>query len=214
MIEGGAVDWANHEKKLDRMIQEQTDFNLAVEAVFDWIETNSSWNETLLIVTADHESGCLWGPGSSGTTFNTIVNNGTGILPGTTYYTGAHTNQLVPFYARGVGSELFAGYVDGTDTTAALKYAFSGQYIDNTDIFDVMNVVVTAPFVCGPKVISDVDDNCQVDLIDYALVAAGWGQTPPPEDLTDDGVMDWRDISQFAADWLTCSRQPSEECWQ
>jgi alkaline phosphatase len=214
MIEGGAVDWANHESNLNRMIEEQTDFNLAVKSVVNWIETNSSWNETLLIVTADHESGCLWGPDSGDTTFGDIVNNGVGVLPDAIYYTGSHTNQLVPLYARGVGSELFAAHVDGTDADAASHYGISGQYIDDTAIFEVMNAVATAPFVCGPRVISDVDNNCQVDIIDYALAATGWGQTPPPVDLTTDGAMDFRDISQFAADWLTCSRQPSEECWQ
>jgi alkaline phosphatase len=145
MIEGGAVDWANHDNKLDRMLEEMTDFNLAAEAVVSWIETFSSWSETLLIVTADHECGCLWGPGAGAATFPGIVNNGAGTLPGAVYYSGSHTNQLVPLYARGAGSDLFAAYVDGIDAAAALQWGFSGQYIDNTDIFSVMYAAATSP---------------------------------------------------------------------
>ena len=62
MIEGGAVDWANHANQLDRMIEEEMDFNASVQAVVDWVTNNSSWADTLLIVTADHECGDLWGP--------------------------------------------------------------------------------------------------------------------------------------------------------
>ena len=65
MIEGGAVDWANHANQPDRMIEEQIDFVEAVEAVVAWIESHGGWDETLLILTADHECGLLWGPNSA-----------------------------------------------------------------------------------------------------------------------------------------------------
>jgi alkaline phosphatase len=65
MIEGGAVDWAGHDNQSGRLIEEEIDFNRAVEAVAAWIEKNSSWDDTLLIVTADHETGYLNGPGST-----------------------------------------------------------------------------------------------------------------------------------------------------
>lgn len=212
MIEGGAVDYASHDKKLDRMLEEFTDFNRAVEAVVDWIETNSSWNQTLLIVTADHECGCLWGPGSGGTVFNPIVNNGVGVLPGGVYFKNSHTNQLVPLHAKGVGSELFAAYADLTDVTAASKYGFSGKYLDNTDIFKVMYAVATAPYVCSTPLVSDIDDDCRVDFTDYAFAAAAWGQVPPSVDLIIDGVLDLKDVAQFASDWLRCTRLPPESC--
>ena len=64
MVEGGAVDWAAHDHQSGRMIEEQIDFNLSIEAVIAWVEEHSSWNETLVIVTADHETGYLAGPGS------------------------------------------------------------------------------------------------------------------------------------------------------
>ena len=64
MVEGGAVDWASHANQPGRIIEEQVDFNEAVTAVCRWVRRNSSWDETLVIVTGDHETGYLWGPGS------------------------------------------------------------------------------------------------------------------------------------------------------
>ncbi len=64
MIEGGAVDWASHANQSGRMIEEHIDFDNSVQAVVDWVQKNSNWGETLLIVTSDHETGYLTGPGS------------------------------------------------------------------------------------------------------------------------------------------------------
>jgi alkaline phosphatase len=144
MVEGGAVDWANHANQLDRMIEEQIDFNAAVQAVHAWVNANSSWNDTLLIVTADHECGFLWGPTEG--VFNDVVDNGVGNLPGAHFNSGDHTNSLIPLYATGAGSELFAGYADQTDPGLAL---YHGQgytsYVDNTEIFQVMNGTAHVP---------------------------------------------------------------------
>ncbi|MHB9073185.1 MAG: alkaline phosphatase [Desulfobaccales bacterium] len=130
MVEGGAVDWANHANQLDRMIEEQMDFNAAVKAVVAWVNTHSSWKDTLLIVTADHECGDLWGPTPG--VFNDIVDHGPGNLPGAHFNSDGHTNQLIPVYAIGAGAELLAGYADQSDQVR-------GPYVDNTEIFRVMN---------------------------------------------------------------------------
>ena len=57
MIEGGAIDWAGHGNNPVRDIEETQDFNKSVDAAIKWVEENSSWEETLLVVTADHETG-------------------------------------------------------------------------------------------------------------------------------------------------------------
>lgn len=162
MIEGGAVDWANHANQLDRMIEEQVDFNNAVQAVVDWVNTSSSWLETLLIVTADHECGYLWGDGNSGfydvngnsvydvgVDYAHVTDNGVGNLPGAQYFSGSHTNSLVPLYAMGAGSELFAQYVNGTDPNLKALYnldsTWNGQYLDNTAVFQVMSAASVSP---------------------------------------------------------------------
>ena len=138
MIEGGAVDWANHANEPERMIEEQVDFVKAVEAVVDWVDKHSNWDDTLLILTADHECGLLWGPKSDKVAFEPIEDHGPGRLPGMRHNSHGHSNSLVPLYARGCGSGRFAELVKGTDAKAAAVWRFSGKYIDNTDIFTVM----------------------------------------------------------------------------
>lgn len=142
MIEGGAVDWANHGNELDRMIEEHADFLTALEAVVAWVESNSDWNETLLIVTADHECGLLWGPDSSKTAFDPLEDGGPGNLPGAKYHSHGHTNSLVPLFARGAGSERFPPLKRGNDSAAAARWHISGDYIDNTDVFRVMQAEI------------------------------------------------------------------------
>jgi alkaline phosphatase len=108
VVEGGAVDWASHANQTGRMIEEEIDFNRAVEAVVEWVEIRSDWAETLLIVTADHETGMLWGPGSGtvkgGAYFAPPVDNGPGQVPDVSWGTTRHTSQLVPLYAKGSSS--------------------------------------------------------------------------------------------------------------
>jgi alkaline phosphatase len=131
MIEGGAVDWASHKSRSGRMLEEQIDFDKAVQAVMEWINQNSSWDQTLLIVTADHECGYLTGPDSGdktdGPVWNDLVNNGKDKLPGMKWHSGSHTNSLVPFYAKGRGTNLFKAAAVNSDPTR-------GPYIDNTTI--------------------------------------------------------------------------------
>jgi alkaline phosphatase len=62
MVEGGAIDSAGHYNQPGRVIEEQVDFNQAVQAVVDWVEANGGWKQTLLIITSDHETGQLFGP--------------------------------------------------------------------------------------------------------------------------------------------------------
>jgi alkaline phosphatase len=143
MIEGGAVDWANHANEQVRMIEEQADFVKAVEAVVDWVDKRSNWDDTLLILTADHETGMLWGPKSDNVAFEPIEDNGPGRLPGMKHNSHHHTNSLVPLYTRGCGSGRFAQLVKGTDARAAKVWQFSGKYIDNTDVFTVMKEEVS-----------------------------------------------------------------------
>jgi len=134
MIEGGAIDWASHANQSDRLIEEQVDFDHTVSAVIDWVENNSSWDETLVIVTADHECGYLTGPGSD-PQWNDLINNGKGVLPGVEWHKDGHTNSLVPIFARGPQAQQLIEKVKGTDR-------IYGDYIDNTDLFPTMLTVV------------------------------------------------------------------------
>ncbi len=110
MVEGGAIDWACHANRLGRLIEEQSDFNRSVEAVVEWVEANSSWDETLVVVTADHECGYLLGPDSGPEAEpmrQPLLNNGAGAMPGAEWFSPFHTNDLLPLYAKGAGASLF-----------------------------------------------------------------------------------------------------------
>jgi alkaline phosphatase len=135
MVEGGAVDWAGHGNDSARLIEEQIDFNNAVEAAVAWVNANSNWGETLLIVTGDHETGYLTGPGSD-PTWEPLVNNGAGNLPGMEWHSGSHTNQLIPFYAKGSPHKMFKDYAKNGDLAG--EDPVHGSYIDNTAIGQIV----------------------------------------------------------------------------
>ena len=54
MVEAGDVDWANHDNNLDNSIGAVFSGDEAVKVITDWVERESNWQESLLIVTADH----------------------------------------------------------------------------------------------------------------------------------------------------------------
>jgi alkaline phosphatase len=54
MVESGDVDWANHDDNIDNSIGAVNSGDAAVKTITDWVERHSNWNESLLIVTADH----------------------------------------------------------------------------------------------------------------------------------------------------------------
>lgn len=138
MVEGGAIDWAGHANQAGRMIEETREFNAAVEAVVDWVETESSWRDTLVIVTGDHETGYLTGPGSNpGWTPMTGV---AGQVAALQWNSGNHTNTLLPLFAQGAGAKELERLADGVDPVR-------GAYLDNTD---VANVLLTDLWSDGP----------------------------------------------------------------
>ncbi|WP_265521571.1 alkaline phosphatase [Oerskovia flava] len=125
MVEGGAIDWTGHANETTRNIEETLDFNDSVESVVEWVETESSWDETLVIVTADHETGYLDGSASDPTW--TPITGAKGQLPDQKWFSGNHTNQLVPVFAKGATSELLESYATGEDPVR-------GAYLDNVDL--------------------------------------------------------------------------------
>ncbi|WP_373777076.1 alkaline phosphatase [Glaesserella sp.] len=137
MVEGGAVDWAAHANNLPRLIEEQIDFNLTVEAVVDWVNKNSSWNDTLVIVTTDHGNGLLLGPDSNSNFYSEIVNQGAGALPLVRWHFDNHTRELVPLFAKGNGADYFLS-VAKEEANIGRYYNVepaSQRYVDNTDVF-------------------------------------------------------------------------------
>ncbi|MBE3583878.1 MAG: alkaline phosphatase [Limnochordaceae bacterium] len=56
MVEGGQIDWESHNNNFDGMIGEGVEFDNAVRVALDFVKAHP---DTLLVVTADHETGGL-----------------------------------------------------------------------------------------------------------------------------------------------------------
>ena len=54
MIEGGQIDWAGHNNDTGTMLHELLKFDETIEYVYQWVKDR---NDTLVVVTADHETG-------------------------------------------------------------------------------------------------------------------------------------------------------------
>ncbi len=131
MIEGGAIDWASHGNLTNRMLEEVIDFDVAVRRVCRWIERNGGWDDTLLVVTADHETGYLWGAGSGKDTgWKDIPRARKGQMPDVSWNSTGHTNTPVGLWAKGAGAEYFLKIKGPRDTRL-------GPLVDNTDVFSV-----------------------------------------------------------------------------
>jgi alkaline phosphatase len=102
MIEGGLIDKAGHGNELEKNIGETIEFANAVKTVLDWTKDR---DDTLVIVTADHETGG----------FTVIKNNGKGNYPEVTWKSKGHSGVNVPFYAWGKNSDAFGKVIDNTD---------------------------------------------------------------------------------------------------
>jgi alkaline phosphatase len=153
MVEGSNIDHANHGKNAAQSVLEHAGFSKAVEAAVDWVEKYSSWDDTIMIVTSDHETGQIWGAGTfdddnddgryraKDDTFNgfqPVPETGKGEVPNVQYLSSGHTNTLVPVYIKGVGAENYAAFVRGVDEKAGEMWDFDGTYIYNNDIFSIM----------------------------------------------------------------------------
>jgi len=130
MIEGGATDWASHSNRKGRLVEEMISFNEAVARVVDWVEKNSSWDETLVIVTGDHETGLLWGEKP----FVPLTDRGKGKLPEMRFFSEEHSNSLIPVFARGAGCELYRNFADEYDS-------IRGPFIQNAEIPQLIHLL-------------------------------------------------------------------------
>ena len=102
MIEGGQIDWRNHANDAPGMIKQLYDFDKAIGDVLKSARING---DTLIIVTADHESGGL-----------TICDPDAGTKDAykAKWATGGHSGVDLPILAEGPGAELFTGIKDNT----------------------------------------------------------------------------------------------------
>lgn len=100
MTEGSQIDWASHDNDASRMITEFRDFDLSIKSAVEFINTR---DDTLLIVTADHETGGLQ-----------ILKEDNDLVH-IQWGTGSHTGIPVGVFSYGPGAELFTGTMDNTE---------------------------------------------------------------------------------------------------
>ncbi len=115
-IEHEGTDTYSHANNIDGLVKSVAELEDAVQEVIDWVNdgaNDSDWNNTLVVITGDHETG--------GLTLNSC--SGIGNTPNVSWGSGGHTQTPVPIYARGEGAAQIQG---------------SGGNIDNTDVFDIL----------------------------------------------------------------------------
>lgn len=102
MIEGSQIDWGGHQNNTNYITTEVLDFDKAIGEALKFAAYDK---ETLIIVTADHETGGFAIKGGNMKTGNVVGE----------FCTGGHTGVMVPVFAFGPGAEKFRGFYDNTD---------------------------------------------------------------------------------------------------
>ncbi len=127
MCEGGNIDWSAHANRTMPMVMNILEFDEAVKIAYEFYLAHP--DETLIVVTADHETGGLTlGCGSSKIDWNLLEtqwnekkelndeeNAQINAKASIGWTTGSHTGGPVPVLAVGKGAEKFAGRMDNTD---------------------------------------------------------------------------------------------------
>lgn len=127
MVEGANIDKASHANQAGTMIRETLDFEEAVEVAASWSDAR---DDTLIIVTADHETGAIY--------FDKDKANSSNIYDEVKFLSYNHSRTRVPISVYGDASEFFTTYSEELKRQGPLDKGLLTQhpnYIDNTDIF-------------------------------------------------------------------------------
>jgi len=121
MIEGSQIDWGGHANDSKYIISEVQDFDQAIGEILAFAKKDK---ETLVIVTADHETG--------GYAINPKSKRDSIVGAFTSSY---HTGTMVPVFAYGPGAELFSGIYENTAIHQKMRQALGFDQVKaNTTI--------------------------------------------------------------------------------
>lgn len=107
MAEGAQIDYGGHENNMEYVVREVLDFDEAIGEAMKFVDVNG---ETLLIITADHETGGLSLLGGGISNGNVVGN----------FSTNDHTAVMVPVFSYGPGAENFRGVYQNTEINSKL----------------------------------------------------------------------------------------------
>ena len=110
MIESSQIDWGGHANNSDYIIDEFKEFDQVIGKVLDWAEQDG---ETLVIVTADHETGGY-----------AVHHEATLDNLKTSFTSKKHTGDFIPVFAMGPGAEAFAGIYENYAIYYKMREAF------------------------------------------------------------------------------------------
>ena len=108
MVEDATIDYASHGNHVERLVHGVLALEASVQTALDWA---SNRTDTLILVTADHETGGL----------AVTADHGPGNLPGVEWASDWHTQTPVGSWAWGVGSERVSGSMANTNTFHVLR---------------------------------------------------------------------------------------------
>ena len=114
MVEGSQIDFACHAHDSAWMMDEMMDFDYAIQVALDYAKAKGN---TLVVVTADHETGGLTLIDKEGKYSNVSFD----------YSTGSHSALPVLVYAYGPGAEQFTGWMQNRDLKAKILNACGYQ---------------------------------------------------------------------------------------
>jgi alkaline phosphatase len=102
MVEGSQIDWGCHQNEAAKAIRQTLLFDMAIRAALEFAIQDK---HTLVIVTADHETGAL--------TLSGGKNEPGHLKPN--WASQGHSGGQVPLYAYGPGAQSFTGVMDNTE---------------------------------------------------------------------------------------------------
>lgn len=108
MIESSQIDWGGHDNNTEYIVNEVLDLDRTLGVLLDYAEING---ETLIVVTADHETGGMSLP------YGDVRNRSVAAV----YTSTGHTGIVVPVFAFGPGADEFSGFYDNTDLFKKIK---------------------------------------------------------------------------------------------
>jgi alkaline phosphatase len=111
MVEGSQIDWGGHANDAEYLISELIDFDDAIGKALDFAEKDGN---TLVIVTADHETGGFTLASTQKTAEDGSTCSDYSEITGT-FSTKGHSAALIPVFAYGPGAEMFSGVYENTD---------------------------------------------------------------------------------------------------